>query len=231
MWSQDPNLSLQDPENVKPSSICPGDAYFSYNYKIWITSGFLHTGEERLSPKFQDSFTFPSGTSSVVFDRNYCLTLPDSTTQCAQSCNPRTKVPELNPYWLNRYDEGLKRDPTEDAASDSFIGRKSCKQQQQQQVGDQTINILSGEDLQRQQGKALTNENNYFPIPVAPPNYFPLAGSPIRDLFLDGLDGLDTSSDGKSAPIPVDADISGSPSPIEPGRSGIRKRTEKLRRS
>lgn len=234
MWKQDPNLSLQDPENVKPASICPGDAYFSYNYKIWITSGFLHTGEERLIPKFQDSFTFPSGTSSVVFDRNYCLTLPDSTKQCAQFCNPRTNDPELNPYWLNRYDEGLKGDLTEDASSDSFIGWKHCKkqqQQQQQQPGDQTINIPSGEDLQRQPGKALTNKDNFFPIPVAPSNYFPMAGSPIRDFFPEDLDGVDISYDGQSAPILVDTDISVSPSPPAPGRSGIRKRTEKLRRS
>lgn len=221
MWKQDPNLSLQDPENVKPVRICPGDAYFSYNYKIWITSGFFHTAEERLIPKFQDSFTFPSGTSSVVFDRNYCITLPDSTKQCAQFCNPRTKVPELNPYWSNGYDGGLKRDPIEDALSDSFIWAKYCNKQQQQQPGDQTINILSGEDLQRQQGKALTNEGNYSP----------LDNSPIHSLLLNDLDGLDTSSDCQSAPIPVDTDISGSPSPNEPGRSGIRKRTEKLRRS
>lgn len=234
MWKQDPNLRLQDSENVKPSSICPGDAYFSYNYKIWITSGFLHTGEERLIPKFQDSFTFPSGTSSVLFDRNYCLTLPDSTQQCAQFCNPRTNDPELNPYWLNRYDEGRKGDPTEEASSDSFIGSKDCKKQQQelqQQPGDQTIIIPSGEDLQEQQGKALTNEDNYFPIPDAPSNYFPSAGSPIRNLFPDDLEVVDTFYDGQSAPILVDTDISVSNPPTAPGRSGIRKRTEKLRRS
>lgn len=233
MWSQDPNLSLHDPENVKPSGICPGDAFFAHNYKIWITSGFHHTGEERLVPKFQDSFTFPLGTSTVVFDYNYCLTFPDSTKQCAQFCNPRTNFPELNPYWLNRYDDSLKRDPSEDALSDSLIELRSCKQQhqqllqqQQQQLGDQT-----SEDLQPQQGNALNSENNnYFPIPVTPPNYFPLVGSPLRDLFLDDVDDLDTSHDGRSAPIPVDTDIGGSPSPTDPGRSGIRKRTEKLRR-
>lgn len=167
------------------------------------------------------------GTSTVVFDRNYCLTLPDLTKQCAQFCNPRT-VPELNPYWLHRYDDGLERDPSEDLLNDSIIGGKSCKQQQ---PGDQRNNALSGEDLQPQQGKVLTNEDNYFPIPDAPSNYFPLAGSPLRDLFPDERDGLETPYDGRSAPIPVDADIGGSPSPTDPSRSGIRKRTEKPRRS
>lgn len=228
MWTQDPDLSLQDPEKVKPTGICPNDTFYSSNYKIWITSGFLHTGEERLVPKFEDSFTFPSGTSSVVYDSNYCLNFPDSTKQCAQFCNPRTSVPELNPYLLNRYDKGLKRDPAEDALSDFFIRGKPCILQQQQQPGDQKNNILSGEDLQRQQNKALSNGDKYFLIPVTPSNYFPLAGSSLRELLPNDLD---TSPDSKSAPIPVDTDISGFPSPISPGPPGMRKQTEKLRRS
>lgn len=234
MWKQDPNLSFQDPENVKPAGICPGDEFYSRNYKIWITSGFIHTtGEEKLVPKFQDSFTFPVGTSTVIFDSNYCLTgLPDSTKQCAQFCNPRTTVPELNPYWLNRYDEGLKSDAATDALSDSLITAKSCKQQQQ--PGDQPFHIQSSEDLlQQQQDKALTGENNYFPTPiVAPPsNYFPLAGSTLHDFLQGDLNDFDTSHyDSQSEPIPVNTDIGGSPSP-GPSTTGfgIRKRAEKLR--
>lgn len=249
MWRQDPNTSLQDPENVKPTGLCPGDTFFSYNYKIWITSGFIHsTGEEKLVPKFQDSFAFPLGTSTAIFDRNYCLTtLPSSTKQqCAQFCNARTSVPELNPYWLNRYDDDgrLKSDAATDndaSLSDSLIAAKSCKQQQQQEPGDQTINIQSSEDLlqqqqqQQQQGKALTGETNDFPT-VPPANYFPLAGSPLRDLFQeDGLNDVDTfQHDSKAGPIPVNTDIGGSSSSSSSpdgftGPGGIKKRAEKLR--
>lgn len=71
--------------------------------------------QERLIPKSQEGFTFPAETSSVVFDRNYCLTLLDSIKQCTQFYNPRTKTPVLNPYVLKRYDEGLNGDPTQDS--------------------------------------------------------------------------------------------------------------------
>lgn len=246
---QDPNLSLQDPQNIKPTGICPGDTFYSYNYKIWITSGFLHTtGKERLVPKFQDSFTFPLGTSTATFDSNFCLTaLPDSTKQCAQFCNPRTTIPELNPYWLKIYDEALKRDAATDALSDAFIAAKSCKQQgeqeqqQQKQRGDQQPNnIQSSEDLlQQQEGKALTGENSYLPTTASPSNYFPLADSPLRDLFSDDPTDFETSHhDSKSGPIPVDTDIdgsgsgsgSGSPTPnVSTGLRIRRKRAEKLR--
>lgn len=224
MWKEDPNLSLQDPENVKPTGICPGDAFFSYSYNIWITSGFVHTGEERLAPKFQDTFTFPVGASTAMFDSNYCLTLPDSIRQCAQFCNPRTTLPELNPYWINRYNEGLKREAAADTLSDSLLAAKSCKQRQ---LGDQ-LNAQSSE-IQKHQGKAFTGENNYFLHIVTPSNYFPLAGSTLRDLFTEEFTDINTSLDydGKSAPIPVDADIDGSSSDIT--GPGIRKRAEKLR--
>lgn len=246
MWTQDPNLSLQDPQNIKPTGICPGDTFYSYNYKIWITSGFLHTsGKERLVPKFQDSFTFPLGTSTAIFDSNFCLTaLPDSTKQCAQFCNPRTTIPELSPSWLKIYDEALKRDAATEALSDAFIAAKSCKQQEQQQQkqrGDQQPNnIQSSEDLlQQQEGKALTGENSYFPTTASPSNYFPLADSPLRDLFSDDPTDLETSHhDSKSGPIPVDTDIdgpgsgsgSGSPTPnVFTGLRIRRKLAKKLR--
>lgn len=243
VWTQDPSLSLQDPQNIKPTAICPGDAFYTYDYRIWITSGFLHThGKERLVPKFQDSFKFPLGTSTATFDSNFCLVaLPDLTKQCAQFCNPGTAIPELNPYWLKRYDEGLNRDAATDALSDAFIAAKSCKQQEQQQKkqrGDQQPNnIQSSEDLLEQQGQALTGENSYFPTTASPSNYFPLAGSPLRDLFSDDLTDFDTSQhDSKSGPILVDTVIdgpgsgSGSPTPnVSTGLRIRRNRVEKLR--